>query len=68
MSRQGGLDAGFCGELVADFTDHYNIGVLPHHVPQALFEGQVDLGVYRALRDAVQQILDGVFDRPDAAL
>ncbi len=55
------------GFEVADFADHDDVGVLAQDRAQAAREGHLDLGVDLGLADAVDVVLDRIFDRQDVA-
>ncbi|MNF43916.1 hypothetical protein D3C84_250170 [compost metagenome] len=55
------------GFLVADLADHHHVRVLAQDGAQAAGEGHVDLGVDLGLADALDVVLDRVFDGEDVA-
>ena len=68
VAGQRRLDGDVGGEVVADLADHDHVRILAHDVPQGLLEAEVDGGVYRALRDPVDHVLDGILCGDDARL
>ena len=45
MSCQGCLNGHLGGEIIPDFADQYDVGILPYDVPQGLFKGEVDIWI-----------------------
>ena len=66
MTRQSRLNSDFGREIVTDFTDHDNVRILAHNVAQSFLEGQVYPGIDGALRNPVNDILDGFFSCDNA--
>ena len=54
--------------VVADFTDHDDVGIAAQNAAQRRREGEVDLGFDGDLHDAGELVLDRIFDRDDAPL
>ena len=65
MPGQRRLHGDLRGLPVADFADHDDVGVLPQDGPQQAGEGQADLRAHLDLVDALELILDRVFDGDD---
>ncbi len=65
MAGERGLNGDLGGLGVANFTDHDFVGIVPQDGAQAASESQALFFVYRNLRDALQLILDRVFNRYD---
>ena len=61
VARQRSLHGDLRGLEIADFTDHDDVRVLAQDGTQGLGEGQVDFGIDLGLADAVQLVLDRVF-------
>ena len=68
MAGEGRLDGRFRRIAVADFAEYDHVRVLAHDIRQRGLEGDVDLGVERALRDALDHVFHRIFDRGDAAV
>ena len=67
MAGQRCLDRQLGGFAVADFADEDDVGVLAEEGAEAGGEGDAALGVDLHLGDAVEVVLDGVFDGHDVA-
>ena len=65
VAGERGVDGDLGGFLIADFADHDLIGIVPQDGAEAAREGQALLLVDRDLRDALELILDGIFDGDD---
>ncbi|MNX67984.1 hypothetical protein D3C86_991440 [compost metagenome] len=65
MARHSGVSRGLEGLVVADLTEHDDVGVLAQDGAQGAGEGEVDLGVDADLGDAFHRVLDGVLDGDD---
>ena len=67
VTGEGGLHGDLRRLLVSDLTDHHHVGILSQDGAQAAGEGHVDLGVHLGLADAVEVVLDRIFDGHDIA-
>ena len=65
VAGQGGLNGDAGGFLVADLTDHNNIGVLPQQRPQSAGKRQSGFFIDLHLIAEFQVVFDRVFDRGD---
>ena len=68
VARECGAYGQFRGFAVADFAHHDHVGVLSEQRAQGRGEGEVNLGIDRRLRDAVQLVFDRLFDRGNVEL
>ena len=68
MTGQGGADGDLGRFVVTHLTDHDDVRVAAKETAQQVGEGVADLGLHRALVDAGQFVLHGIFDGEDAAL
>src|SRR5262249_40036433 len=65
---QRGLHGNLGRLQVANLTDQDDIRVLPQDRPQRGCKGQLNISIDRALADAIDFVLDGVFRRDDFVL
>ena len=65
MARQRRLNRDLRGFFVTNFADHDLVGIVTQNRTKTTRERQAFLLVHRNLRDAVELILDRVFDRDD---
>src|SRR5271163_4536212 len=68
MACQRGVDCDLSGFLVANFTDHDLVGVVPQDGTQSASERETFLFVYWNLSDAANLIFNGVFNGDDFVL
>src|SRR3546814_13250415 len=61
------LHRDFRGLEIADFTNHHYVRILAQYRSQASCKRHLDLGVDLRLADAVDVILDRIFNRHDVA-
>ena len=67
MPGEARLDRDLRGLEVADLTDHHDIRILTQDGAQAAGETHVHARRNLRLRDAIDEIFDGVHDRHDVA-
>jgi hypothetical protein len=65
VARERGVDRDLGRFQVADFTHHHNVRRLPQHRAQGGGKRHADVVPHRDLVDAVELVLNGVFDRDD---
>ena len=64
VRRANGRQRGF---LVANLADHDDIRSLPEDIAQQLREVQAEFRIHLRLPNAIDRILDGIFQRVDLA-
>src|SRR3984957_15522119 len=65
MAGKRRLHGNLRGFQIADFADHHDVGILTQDRAQAAREGHFDFRVHLRLADAVDVVLDRIFDRHD---